>query len=158
MDHYLTKPIDSEKIESTLKHVLQKAALTLKQAQQDVSADNFPLLDMIKIKNLREMNFENRSLFLELREIFSQGLSQDIRSLKECALNRDTTKVFEIAQLLKASSLNLGASRFAFLCEQIEHLAQGQRQSGVNSPKDLKGLVLEIENTYRETLNELKKL
>ncbi|MBL7669832.1 MAG: response regulator [Bdellovibrionaceae bacterium] len=158
MDHYLTKPIDSEKIESTLKHVLQKAALTLKKAQQDVSAESFPLLDMIKINNLREMNFDNRSLFLELREIFSQGLSQDIRSLKECALNRDTTKVFEIAQLLKASSMNLGASRFAFLCEQIEHLAQGQRQSGVNSPKDLKGLVLEIENTYRETLNELKKL
>lgn len=158
MDHYLTKPIDFEKIEGTLKHILQKTALTRKQVEKNVSVEDHPLLDMIKIKNLREMNFENRSLFLELREIFSQGLSQDIRSLKECALNRDTTQVFEIAQLLKSSSLNLGASRFAFLCEQMEHLAQGQRQPGVNTPKDLKDLVLEIENTYRETLIELNRL
>jgi HPt (histidine-containing phosphotransfer) domain-containing protein len=67
---------------------------------------------------------DGQDLFGELADLFLGELASRVDGIRSGVLAADPGAVFQWAHSLKGSAGNLGATRLAALCEQIEHEAR----------------------------------
>lgn len=145
MDDYVTKPVKREKIEEALERWLpseQDPPLFLEcgESSVDSEAAGDPL-NRAAIENLRELGGDE--MLVELTEMFIDDAASSLSALKKSVEHGDTTRVERVAHTLKGSSGNMGATRMADICSELEQA--GASKDMADAPAQLERLEAEFE-------------
>ncbi|MGE3539884.1 MAG: response regulator [Candidatus Tectimicrobiota bacterium] len=128
MDDYLTKPVTLEGLRDALKRwfpapdetpVEPDAAVVL--AALETESRSEPAVTRQAIAMMREVLEE---AFPETVAGFLQDAAGHLRALRAAVLQNDTDLLIHLAHTLKGSSGNLGATRFAALCQHLMEASQ----------------------------------
>jgi HPt (histidine-containing phosphotransfer) domain-containing protein len=129
MDDYMSKPLDQATLIDRLARwggATATATPELGSAESDAPvADPDAPLDLQVIALLRGLAAQDGpDLLRELADLFIGELAPRIEGIRSNVLAADPGAVSQWAHSLKGSAGNLGATRLAALCEQIEHEAR----------------------------------
>jgi CheY-like chemotaxis protein len=151
MDDYIPKPVKSEELEALLERWVSKegvkAAALANGNGLPVSEETGPSLDAVVVESLRDLGGDE--MLSELTQLFFDDADSNLAALKEAIEKRDGTSVERVAHALKGSSGNMGATRMAELCGQLQdagasgYLVLLQRYSN--------GLEEEFEHDFRHS-------
>jgi two-component system, sensor histidine kinase and response regulator len=113
MDDYIGKPVRLGDLRSALERF---------GASEDRHS-NQPSLNTAVLEDLRNSSPPGKTMFQELIEVFLQTSPKVLSDLRAAVDVRNAQQVAQAAHLLRGSSINFGAERLCFLCEQLEHAA-----------------------------------
>jgi two-component system sensor histidine kinase/response regulator len=133
MDDYLAKPLRPDALDAVLERWL---GAELEKPPEE------PILDDSRIRNFRE-NYPD--IVERLVALFADSTPPLLDELEAAAVGGDDEQVRKLAHKLKSSCDNVGATRMAALCRQLE------RSDGDPVP-----LVGELAAAYPATLAEIK--
>ncbi|MET0997301.1 MAG: ATP-binding protein [Marmoricola sp.] len=149
MDDFLLKPVDFELLESTLARRVRGEA---PPEDDGPHADASGLLDLARIRMLRDLRPGEQSFFDQFVNTFVAGVPDDLAAIASAILVTDHGRLVEAAHSLKGSALNLGAVEVGRLCEALEDA--GGRQDAFAASDLLPGL----EDVVERTLHALGNL
>jgi CheY-like chemotaxis protein len=128
MDDYVPKPVKSGELDAVLERWLPKEAEEPRKRDADAQPaapeedanreDLEDPLDRATLEGLRELG--GSELIAELSEVFSSDALPQLADLRVAVEGGDAGAVERIAHTLKGSSANMGASRMAGLCEELQ--------------------------------------
>jgi signal transduction histidine kinase/ligand-binding sensor domain-containing protein/CheY-like chemotaxis protein len=144
MDDYIAKPIRAASLESALKRCRQIDMVSDEQTM-DASEDD---LISDRLSMLREE--AGADLVGELIGIYIEDTLPRIAALREAVEQTDANVVREMAHALKGSSANMGASRLAGLCSELEKLGREGRVEGAAA------LVTRLETEFERTRQHMQ--
>jgi len=147
MDDYLSKPIVIDEVQNIIKK-WEGNIRTKRSTSRNIKSSL--MLDSDIIYRLKNVD-ENNSL-LQIIKLYNELTPELIAEIKRALKNRDHDSLKTAASNLKKISLNLGANRMAEICLKVESL------NGKTSKEDLQNLIDRLENIYKLTLEELKKI
>lgn len=156
MDDYITKPVKTPALVQVMKKWLDKSSMQLSGNNKTPDPGSsirkdFCDIDLIdtdilgEIKNLMNTKFDDM-----IEKYIKNGTSYIIRAKDALAVN-NTKALSDSVHPLKSSSASLGLMRVSALAAEIERLADG------NSPKPLQDLLLQLEESFAESLDALRK-
>lgn len=152
MNDYLSKPVTLEQ----MKHALQKVILRSETGQlpnpkapavNDRTAPSPQTAIDLAIFKGNQLDSDHE-LLSELLALFRVEGCQQIKTLCEAVQENDSDKLRKNAHMLKGSSLTLGASRMAALCNTLE--THGREGKASQSVKELELLEFEYQNVMAE--------
>ena len=121
MDDYVSKPVKPEELEAVLERWLsseeREPEATGRSLNDEAAAPEDPL-DRAVVGNLLELG--GREMLSELVEMFFGDMTFGLSNLKVAAREGDATSVERIAHTLKGGSGNMGATRMAAVCAELE--------------------------------------
>ncbi len=125
MDDYLSKPVKTEELETVLgRWTLQPdVKAPVPEEATDGSASPGGItdpLDQSVLEGLRELG--GPELLTELAELFLEDVSGQLEAMREAIEGDDALSVERVAHTLKGSCENMGATRIAALCAEIEEI------------------------------------
>ncbi|MDP9486934.1 MAG: response regulator, partial [Actinomycetota bacterium] len=131
MDDYVAKPVDPEELDAALERWIPKndgeESPAPEEATEGAGAppdDATEPLDPGVIEGLRELGGDE--LFGELAGLFLEDAPPRLEALREAIGSGDASSVGQAAHALKGSSGNMGATRMASICAELEE-AGGSR-------------------------------
>jgi len=146
MDDYVSKPVSSEKLEAVLERWVLKEGLMAAAAVNGnglpVSEGTGPSLDAVVVESLRDLGGDE--MLSELTQLFFDDAGSNLTALKEAIEKHDATSVERVAHMLKGSSGNMGATRMAVLCGQLQDI--GTSGDLTAAPALLERLEVEFEH------------
>lgn len=146
MDDYVSKPVSSEKLEAVLERwALEEGLKAVAPANGNglpVSEGTGPPLDTGVVESLRDLGGDE--MLLELVQLFFDDALSNLAALKEAIEKQDATSVERVARALKGSSGNMGATRMANLCGQLQYV--GALDDLAAAPALLERLEVEFEH------------
>jgi len=149
MDDFLLKPVDFELLETTLARWVRGES----PAQDDrPCADASGLLDLTRIRMLRDLRPGDQSFLDQFVDTFVAGVPDDVAAIASAVLVADHGRVVEAAHRLKGSALNLGAVEVGRVCQALED-AGGQQDAFAASD-----LLPVLEDLVERTLMALRAL
>ncbi len=147
MSHFLTKPIDSKLLASTLDDLLTTTS-------QPISAP--PVIDPEAIEKLRSLETQGTLSFIgELISDFLKKTPAQIRKIEMAIRKLDHKSIEEEAHSLKSASAMIGAIRLSEACRELETIAIEQ---GPLSEQHLTESAKSLKKTYLETKLHLRKI
>ena len=152
MDDYLSKPVKTQELQTTLAHWLIYD--TLPQATDNIGAPGdmveqtaqYPLIDQQVLASLKELMEEEFPALINSYIEDAPKLLADIRSSSKEA---DREVLVRAAHTLKSSSNNLGAVQLAVVAETVEKQSQANKLSFVAT------LIPSLQATLNETIEAL---
>ena len=129
MDDYISKPVKSEELAAVLKPWIP------------ADGSSKDPLDPGVLASLRELG--DPDLISELAQIFLDDTSSRLTALREAVEGDDASSVERIAHTLKGSSGNMGATRMAAICAELQNV--GASGNLARAPELLGRLVAEFE-------------
>ena len=137
MDDFLTKPVNSERLSSTLRAYVVAAAIAHDERSHD-AGDETPLiaressvLDESRLEELTEMGDRARMLVLRAVDNFVSRVPEVLEELRGAVARHDAEELRAVAHGFRGSALNLGVARAAEIALDLELLAEhGQVDSG----------------------------
>ena len=128
MDDYVPKPVKAEKLEAVLERWISQQAFskpdtsaTMADADTAALNEEATVLDESVLADLRELQEEGEPDILEeLIELYLEDAPSQIAALGEAVEAGEAHDVERIAHTLKGSSGNMGATRMAAICSEIE--------------------------------------
>ena len=155
MDDYLAKPFSRDQLRELLLRWLQPRADdegTGAGAHGGEVAVEGPVLDPAALEAIRELQRPGQpQLVARIVGAYHEESPRLLSELKRAAQAQDGDALARAAHSLRSSSANLGASRLAVLCKQIESSARDQRLAGAE------GLLEALENEYRKVSAALRE-
>ncbi len=148
MDDYLSKPVVIDDVQK----IIKKWVELIKQKKQ-VSRRNIKtslMLDSDIIYGLKQLDGNND--FSDVIKLYTDLAPELISEIKSSYKSNNINKLKNAASNLKRISLNLGANRLAEICFKVESL------NGNNSKEELQSLIERMDNIFRLTFEELKKI
>jgi len=125
MDRYLSKPLSIEQL---------RAALESPTAPVDARANAGPeppgpeTLDVDALERIRDLNMPGQPDLLErLAVIYASSSVTLVEVLRRAALTGDAAGLRQAAHGLKSSSQNVGATKLAAICQEVELAAEDSR-------------------------------
>ena len=117
MDAFLTKPVDTDRLESLLRHHVTPLQ---EDHAMDAAPDELPALDTTRLEELDAMG--ERAMLLVDRAVdnFVRGFPETVSSLREATVLGGQDEVRATAHRFRGSALNLGAVRVAEVALAIE--------------------------------------
>lgn len=148
MDDYLSKPVVIDDVQKIIKKWLevikQKKSITRRSIKTSL------MLDSDIIYGLKKLDDSNN--FSEVIQLYIELAPELIKSIKSSYKENNISQMKNSASNLKKISLNLGANRLAEICFKLETL------NGSHSKDETATLLERIDNIYKLTLDELKKI
>lgn len=151
MDDYVSKPVDLEALAAVLSRWVEQSALRSGESLRDTSPDGADKhdqsetpIDESRLAGLRDLVSPDGSSVLA--QILDHFLSLSVDRMAALRLARqagDVDRVREVAHELKGGSGNIGASRVAALCGELEVAAR--RLGAMPDTRLLDELELELE-------------
>jgi two-component system sensor histidine kinase/response regulator len=128
MDDYISKPVKLDAFATVLARGFPGGKSGMPGKSSGVTAGGWTENGGIRasalcaetLKNLRELS-AGGSFFYELLEAFETDAARNINALKQAFENRDARTLREKAHALKGASRNMGAMRFADICQELEN-------------------------------------
>ncbi|MFZ4589775.1 MAG: response regulator [Ignavibacteria bacterium] len=148
MDDYLSKPVVIDDVQK----ILQKWVDLIKQ-KKTVLRRNIKtslMLDSDIIYGLKQLDGNND--FSDVIKLYTDLAPELISEIRSSFKNNNIGNLKSAASNLKRISLNLGANRLAEICFKVESL------NGNNSKEELQSLIERMDNIFRLTFEELKKI
>ena len=148
MDDYISKPVNSEELEATLKYwitrpdeaLLVSEGGTRSEAPPEVSVDP---LDRSALQSLRELQEEGEpDLLKQLIELFLKETPSQLAALREAVQRGDAQSTDQVAHALKGCCLSMGAVRLASACTELQKA--GARGDLAGAPEILHRLEVEF--------------
>ncbi|PSF34247.1 hybrid sensor histidine kinase/response regulator [Aphanothece hegewaldii CCALA 016] len=139
MDDYLAKPVRLDDLRRTLQQITPLIAPK-------------PILDPKVLDALQAMAGKRApKMLMELIEHYLEDSALRLEAIANSIHKNDSVTLWQAAHALRSSSLQLGATSFAVLCQEIETIARSGSLVGVSE----KFLVLETE--YNQVNKALKQ-
>lgn len=152
MNDYLTKPLNVELLETTLKKWILKSTVVSKEVPMK-SSDPHKLIDFEAIQKLRKLQKPGRpDLVSNLINLFFESADQSIQQMSEAIQKKDWKSLSASAHSLKSSSANLGAVQFSKFCFELETA----EQKNLSETEILK-IFQTLKNEYVGVVTELKE-
>jgi two-component system, sensor histidine kinase and response regulator len=126
MDDYVSKPVKVEELEAALERWLLQDE---EKVEPDTAAPGAASgsvapdasIDQSVLEGLRELQEEGEpDVLKELIELFLEDVPSQLEALREAEERDDAKSVERTAHTLKGSSGNMGATRMATLCAELE--------------------------------------
>ena len=156
MDDYLSKPFTIKELQEVLARWVPTSVVELPPAPptgEDPAESDEPLLDQTALDNIRQLQGPNGTNMLdrviELYLTSSPDLMAELRSAMD---GFDAERVRQAAHALKSSSANLGATRFAEYCRQLEEIARNDNLGHGNE------LYRKLRNLYPRIVSALQAI
>jgi PAS domain S-box-containing protein len=154
-DDYITKPFKQE----TLKQVLNKYVSKVKTIEPSIESQQKPDMDKTQVQDssydwdqVQELKNEMKDNFYELVKLSLNESPSIFKSLQLAVDNLDNIKIKEYAHALKSISRIFGSSPLSKQCNQIEHAANAQSESNVQTVFQI------LEQNYHAFITFLGKL
>jgi two-component system sensor histidine kinase/response regulator len=148
MDDYLTKPVDMARLEEALLRWIPRPFPPGGDKQQDE-----PALDPARLATLRNLGpSDGQGLLPEAAEAFRQDIQPSLATLRRALDNGHGAALEEAAHKLKGAASNIGATRAASLCQQLERRARNPERDDLDL---LAGLESELDLVDRALQDEL---
>lgn len=148
MDDYLSKPVVIDDVQKIIKKwvdlIKQKKLVTRRNIKTSL------MLDADIIYGLKQLDGNND--FSEVIKLYTELAPELITEIKSSFKINRIDNLKKAASNLKRISLNLGANRLAEICFKVESL------NGNNSKEELQSLIERLDNIFRLTFEELKKI
>ena len=155
MDDYLSKPFSQEQLRIVLERWVEpRASDAASPAAEDAdkAAAEGPVLDPAALDAIRELQRPGQPRLVErIIGAYHEQSPQLLSELKRAALAQDTDAIARAAHSLRSSSANLGATRLAVLCKQIESSAREQHLDAARELLDA------LEREYRKVSAALRE-
>jgi len=149
MNDYLTKPLNVELLEATLKKWIQ-GSVVKNLANQEIIAD-IQVIDITAIQKLKKLQKPGRpDLVSNLINLFFQSADESMAHLQEAIAGQDWKIVTALAHSLKSSSANLGATQFSKICYQLEMAMQNKLNEN-----EISDLFSSLEKEHAAVVKEL---
>lgn len=151
MNDYLTKPLNVELLEITLKKWIQSTDAGTPVTETNALADN--IINIETIQRLKKLQKPGRpDLVSNLINLFFQSADESIIQIKFAIANKDWQLLTSVSHSLKSSSANLGATRFSEICSQLEMAIQNNLQE-----TEISSLYSSLEKEHLLVRNKLKE-
>ncbi len=124
MDDYVAKPVKPEELGEVLERWISEPdakAPALEEATDSSTAapgSITDLLDRSALRGLRELG--GPEFLIELAELFLENVPSQLEALRGAIEGDDASSVERMAHTLKGSSGNMGATRMATICAELE--------------------------------------
>ncbi len=125
MNDYLSKPFDMNQLRRKVEPWLQPAAAPVAQANRPEPGQTNSVLDGNHLQTLRGLERPGRpDLLQRLIAIYLESAPGQLIELGNAVDDQDLQTVGDIAHSLKSSSINIGATALADLCQELEVAAR----------------------------------
>ena len=122
MDDYISKPVVGNQLWAAIQHWLPKR--DVEQAVQEPEPDP-PAVDVSVLEHLRSFQVAGEPDFLDgLIDTYLEHTPHNIDAMRAAVAADDASSLEHAAHSIKGSSLNLGASLFGRLAEELERLGR----------------------------------
>ncbi len=154
MDDYVSKPIKLEQIQEALERWGGiKRGTKDDPPQAGTSRGGSGMIDPSRIDELRAMGGNgDPELVVHLVELYVADFPNSVSEIRKHARAANTQKMLMAAHRLKGSSLNLGVTRVADLCKDIESAGRDGRL------EELEALLGRLEGCREEVIAELRRI
>jgi signal transduction histidine kinase/DNA-binding response OmpR family regulator/HPt (histidine-containing phosphotransfer) domain-containing protein/PAS domain-containing protein len=150
MNEVYTKPISLDQLRSAIEKWKKNSSLVTLPDKIDASFDAAPTLDASILAEIYSLQVEGEpDLLAELIDAFFKNSKKLMEQISTSESARDEDRLRRAAHSLKGSSGNLGATRLAEMCGEVERLAQLKELDAI-SP-----LLPFIEAEYQKVLSAL---
>jgi two-component system, sensor histidine kinase len=133
MDAYLSKPFSQRQLQSVVEEWLARsghqpnelsASLPVEETisvpvVEELADVEPPVLDLTKLDRLRNLH-SNENLVAKLIDVYLQHSQAQMTQLAAAVAVSDSAQISAISHSLKSASRNIGAIRFANLCQALE--------------------------------------
>lgn len=148
MDDYLSKPVVIDDVQKIIKkwvdQIKQKKTVSRRNIKTSL------MLDSDIIYGLKQLDGNND--FSDVIKLYTDLAPELISEIRSSFKTNNIDNLKSAASNLKRISLNLGANRLAEICFKVESL------NGNNSKEELQSLIDRMDNIFRLTFEELKKI
>ncbi len=149
MDAYLTKPLQPEQLEATLReHLLGPDAGRLDPGLPDGEA---VLLDPSRLESLRGMGAGASTVVGRIVSSFVAGAEESLAELRQAVESGQHLEVARLAHKLRGSAANLGAVRVSELCLELE------QRAGDGHTQEAERLLTSVEAVLDRTIALLRE-
>ncbi len=158
MDDYVSKPVKPEELDAALERWIPRSdeeTLASEEATDGAGAspdDTTDPLDRRVIEGLFELG--GPELVAELSDLFLEDVPPRLEALREAIGSGDAPSVGQVAHALKGSSGNMGATRMASICAELEEV--GVSEDLTKAPKLLDQLEAEFSRVHPALLAAVK--
>lgn len=91
------------------------------------------IIDREILQGIRDIAGDQADALLqELIQNYLDDAPQSLRQIKEAIVQCDATQLEESAHALRSISLNLGATKFAKICQSLEFMGRAGHTNGAN--------------------------
>jgi len=147
MDDYLSKPV----IIDDVQNIIRKWSENLKvRKTESRNIKSSLMLDSEIIFGLKQLN--ESSNFKEVISLYMELAPELISEIKKSFRSNNLPAIKKASSNLRRISHNLGANRLAEVCIMVESL------NGNNTREELESLIDRLDNIYKLTHDELKKI
>ena len=147
MDDYLSKPV----IIDDVQNIIKKWSENLKARKTESrNIKSSLMLDSEIIFGLKQLN--ESSNFKEVISLYMELAPELISEIKKSFKSNNLPAIKKASSNLRRISHNLGANRLAEVCIMVESL------NGNNTREELESLIDRLDNIYKLTHDELKKI
>jgi PAS domain S-box-containing protein len=136
MDDYLSKPVNLEQLRAVLEHATRVPEI---HSTPDGEPPREPSLDRTALWRLRELQTPDEPDFVDdLIDHLVADIPGQLAAIASAAREGDLVGIERLAHRLKSGAGNLGAARFAALCQRLEReAAAGTLAEGEQAVADL---------------------
>ncbi len=158
MDDYVAKPVKPEELDAALERWIPRSdeeTLVSEEATEGAGAspdDSTEPLDPSVIEGLFELG--GPELVAELSDLFLEDVPPRLEALREAIGSGDASSVGQVAHALKGSSGNMGSTRMASICAELEEV--GVSEDLTKAPKLLDQLEAEFSRVRPALLAAVK--
>ena len=155
MDDYLTKPLDLARLEEVLDRWIPPAPVQESSPPREVTLNGQPSIDPVRLAVLRELGpADGRGLLPAAAEAFREGLRPSLQAIRE-ALDDGGGALKSAAHKLHGAAANIGASRAAELCRELERLEGNPEAEGPALVDQLEAELALVDRYLEQTLSEV---
>ena len=156
MDDHLTKPFTEQQLYLILGKWLGGTTDKIRQsdeAQPDKEMDSEIAVDETVLDNYRSIQQPGQpDIIRRLVAVYLKNSPEILRALADACRQSDMEKLRQQAHSLKSSSANLGATRLARLCEDLEMVGRGEQRG------DPGKMTTKIEKEYNRVSERLLQI
>jgi CheY-like chemotaxis protein/HPt (histidine-containing phosphotransfer) domain-containing protein len=155
MDDYLTKPLDLARLQEVLDRWIPPTPVQESSPPQEATPNDQPSIDPVRLAVLRELGpADGRGLLPAAAEAFREGLRPSLQAIRE-ALDDGGGALRSAAHKLQGAAANIGASRAAELCRELERLDGNREAEGPALVDQLEAELALVDRYLKQTLSEV---
>jgi len=159
MDGYVSNPIKAEKFFAVIEKIAGKSQNKRgKEGKMSTSRNNEPSAkDVFDLSSALEAVDGDKDLFMEIAELFLDGLTDSIAGIQDGIARSDAKAVEQAAHSLKGSVGNFGARRAYEIAYRLEVLGRnGELAESEDAISELEKEFRDLEAAMKDTLSEMK--
>jgi signal transduction histidine kinase/CheY-like chemotaxis protein len=139
MDDHVAKPIRPESLERALSSFVP---VTPSDDHEVAALDGEPVLDAVRIDELRTLDDGGTALLRELYDLFAEDVPVRVRAMADAMSAGDIEALCVAAHTLQGAAASLGATQIAAVCRRIQDVA-----------RDAPGSVAQLIDTLVQTVD-----